>query len=185
MEEEIEVIAFACRGTLLDWAGAVEAVAYELARRNGESPLDRGVALRRRVEALADGHGLARGFERLARERGYTARRAATSRSPASSQWRARCGAPASWWRAPRAPGRGRSPSRAARAPARCTSSARPSRPCSATSTPTAGRGARARAVCQRGGWRREEARSPGLRAVAPAQLDAALVRALRRILAA
>ena len=29
----------ACRGTLLDWAGAIEAVAYELARRNGESPL--------------------------------------------------------------------------------------------------------------------------------------------------
>jgi FMN phosphatase YigB (HAD superfamily) len=71
MEEEIEVIAFACRGTLLDWSGAIEAVAYELARCNGESPLDRGAALRRRVEALADGHGLARGFERLARERGY------------------------------------------------------------------------------------------------------------------
>ncbi len=69
--EEIEVVAFACRGTLLDWAGAIEAVAYELARRNGESPLDRGAELRRRVELLADGHGLARGFERLARERGY------------------------------------------------------------------------------------------------------------------
>ncbi len=69
--EEIEVVAFACRGTLLDWAGAIEAVAYELARRNGESPLDRGAELRRRVERLADGHGLARGFERLARERGY------------------------------------------------------------------------------------------------------------------
>jgi hypothetical protein len=71
MEEEIEVVAFACRGTLLDWTGAIEAVAYELARCNGESPLDRGAALRRRVEMLADGHGLARGFERLARERGY------------------------------------------------------------------------------------------------------------------
>jgi len=71
MEEEIEVVAFACRGTLLDWTGAIEAVAYELARCNGESPLDRGAALRRRVETLADGHGLARGFERLARERGY------------------------------------------------------------------------------------------------------------------
>ena len=68
----IEIVAFGCRGTLLDWAGAIEAVVYELARRNGESPLDRGVALRRRVEALADGHGLARGFERLGRERGYT-----------------------------------------------------------------------------------------------------------------
>jgi hypothetical protein len=71
MQEEIEVVAFACRGTLLDWTGAIEAVAYELARCNGESPLDRGAALRRRVEALAAGHGLARGFERLARERGY------------------------------------------------------------------------------------------------------------------
>ena len=67
----IEVVAFACRGTLVDWTGAIEAVAYELARRNGESPLDRGATLRRRVEALADGHGLARGFERLARERRY------------------------------------------------------------------------------------------------------------------
>jgi phosphoglycolate phosphatase-like HAD superfamily hydrolase len=69
--EEIELVAFASRGTLLDWSGAIEAVAYELARRNGESPLDRGASLRRRVEELADGHGLARGFERLARERGY------------------------------------------------------------------------------------------------------------------
>jgi hypothetical protein len=49
---------------------AVEAVAYELARRNGESPMDRGEALGRRVLELADG-GLADGFERLARERGY------------------------------------------------------------------------------------------------------------------
>ena len=68
------VVAFACRGTLVDWAGAIEAVAYELARRNGESPLDRGAMLRRRVEALADGQGLARGFERLARERCYRRR---------------------------------------------------------------------------------------------------------------
>ena len=67
----IEVVAFACRGTLVDWARAIEAVAYELARRNGESPLDRGAMLRRRVEALADGHGLSRGFERLAHERRY------------------------------------------------------------------------------------------------------------------
>jgi hypothetical protein len=71
MEEEIEVVAFACRGTLVDWTGAIDAVAYELARRNGDSLLDRGAALGRRVEALADGHGLARGFELLARERAY------------------------------------------------------------------------------------------------------------------
>ena len=67
----IEVVAFACRGTLVDWTGAIEAVAYELARRNGESPLDRGATLRRRVETLAVGHGLSRAFERLARERCY------------------------------------------------------------------------------------------------------------------
>jgi beta-phosphoglucomutase-like phosphatase (HAD superfamily) len=67
----MEVVAFACRGTLVDWTGAIEAVTYELARRNGESPLDRGAMLRRRVEALADGDGLSHGFERLARERCY------------------------------------------------------------------------------------------------------------------
>lgn len=67
----IEVVAFACRGTLVDWTGAIEAVTYELARRNGESPLDRGAMLGRRVDALALGDGLARGFERLARERCY------------------------------------------------------------------------------------------------------------------
>lgn len=67
----IKVVAFGCRGTLVDWAGAIEAVSYELARRNGESPLDRGAMLRRRVEALADGRGLAHGFERLIQERRY------------------------------------------------------------------------------------------------------------------
>jgi len=69
--EEIEVVAFACRGTLVDWTGAIDAVAYELARRNGESALDRGAALGRRVETLAGDHGLARGFDRLVSERGY------------------------------------------------------------------------------------------------------------------
>jgi hypothetical protein len=67
----IEIVALACRGTLVDWGGAIDAVAYELARRNGESPLDRGAMLGRRVEALADGQALSRGFERLARERRY------------------------------------------------------------------------------------------------------------------
>jgi hypothetical protein len=69
--EGVEHIAFACRGTLVNWADAIDSVAYELARRNGESPLDRGAWLGRRVEALAGEDGLARGFERLARERGY------------------------------------------------------------------------------------------------------------------
>jgi hypothetical protein len=53
------------------WSEAIEAVAYELARRNGESPLDRGAALRRRVEALAATDGLAHAFDQLARERGW------------------------------------------------------------------------------------------------------------------
>lgn len=56
---------------LMEWNAAIEAVAYELARRNGESPLDRGVALRRRLLQLADRDGVADAFERLARERGY------------------------------------------------------------------------------------------------------------------
>jgi hypothetical protein len=55
------------------WSDAIEAVVYELARHNGESPMDRGAALRRRVEALAQHEGLAYGFQRLARERGYGA----------------------------------------------------------------------------------------------------------------
>jgi hypothetical protein len=68
--EEVEVVAFACRGTLIHWAEAIDAVAYELARRNGESPLDRGAALGRRAELLGGGD-LASGLERLTEERGY------------------------------------------------------------------------------------------------------------------
>jgi hypothetical protein len=50
---------------------AIAAVAYELARRNGESPMDRGIALGRRVEALAAEHGLPTAFELLKTERCY------------------------------------------------------------------------------------------------------------------
>lgn len=50
---------------------AIAAVAYELARRNGESPLDRGAALGRRVAMLTHEHGLAHAFELLKAERGY------------------------------------------------------------------------------------------------------------------
>lgn len=53
------------------WNDAVEAVVYELARHNGESPLDRGVALRRRVTELAGDLGWAHAFERLGAERGW------------------------------------------------------------------------------------------------------------------
>ncbi len=75
MESRAQVVVLACQGTLMDSATALEAVVYELARRNGESPLDRGAGLRRRVEALATsrpgGRGLAFAFERLAHERGW------------------------------------------------------------------------------------------------------------------
>ena len=53
------------------WRVAIAAVAYELARRNGESPMDRGAALGRRVEALAAEHGLAAAFEFFKAERCY------------------------------------------------------------------------------------------------------------------
>jgi hypothetical protein len=53
------------------WAQAVEAVVYELARRNGESLLDRGVGLRRRVGELAGDLGWACAFDQLAAERGW------------------------------------------------------------------------------------------------------------------
>ena len=53
------------------WNDAVEAVVYELARHNGESPLDRGVALRARVSELARELSWARAFEQLAAERGW------------------------------------------------------------------------------------------------------------------
>ena len=53
------------------WTDAIAAVAYELARRNGESPMDRGTALGRRVIELADARGLAEAFDRLRAERCY------------------------------------------------------------------------------------------------------------------
>jgi hypothetical protein len=58
-------------GSPMEWNAAIQAVVYELARRNGESPLDRGAALRDRVLQLAEDAGLEGAFERLADERGY------------------------------------------------------------------------------------------------------------------
>ncbi len=73
MDNDVEAVVLACRGTLASWSPAVEAVAYEQARVNAESPLDRGAALRRRVEELSAGAtpSLADGFDRLAAERGW------------------------------------------------------------------------------------------------------------------
>jgi FMN phosphatase YigB (HAD superfamily) len=69
---DVDVLTLPFRGGLVDWRSAVESVLYEVARHHGESPLDRGRALRRRLEALetAD-RPLAAAFEALARERGY------------------------------------------------------------------------------------------------------------------
>src|SRR5215208_6880636 len=80
MDNDVDAVVLACRGTLASWSPAVESVAYEQARVNAESPLDRGAALRRRVEELSMAAGstpsLADGFDRLAAERGW--RRSAT-----------------------------------------------------------------------------------------------------------
>ena len=71
MEERIEVVALACHGTVVNWRDAVEAVAYRVARAHGESPLDRGRALRLRLEALQAAGSFADAFEAWAVERGY------------------------------------------------------------------------------------------------------------------
>src|SRR3954447_21307336 len=75
MDNDVEAVVLACRGTLASWSPALEAVAYEQARVNAESPLDRGAMLRRRVEELSRAPdaapSLAAGFDRLAAERGW------------------------------------------------------------------------------------------------------------------
>jgi hypothetical protein len=53
------------------WREAIETVAYELARHNGESPMDRGAALGRRVHELSQRWGLAGAFEAFKAERAY------------------------------------------------------------------------------------------------------------------
>jgi FMN phosphatase YigB (HAD superfamily) len=71
MEERIEVVALACHGTVVNWRDAVEAVVYRVARMHGESPLDRGRALRRRLESLQAAGSFADAYETWAAERGY------------------------------------------------------------------------------------------------------------------
>jgi FMN phosphatase YigB (HAD superfamily) len=71
MEERIEVVALACHGTVVNWRDSVEAVAYRVARMHGESPLDRGRALRLRLEALQATGSFADAYEQWARECGY------------------------------------------------------------------------------------------------------------------
>ncbi|MDN5854566.1 MAG: hypothetical protein L0K86_17290 [Actinomycetia bacterium] len=67
---EVTTVVLSCEDTLVDSLGAIESVAYELARHNGESPLDRGSALAGRVVSLAAA-GLPAAFEQLARERAW------------------------------------------------------------------------------------------------------------------
>ncbi len=74
--DDVEVVTLAFRGSLVDWRAAVESVLYETARRHGESPLDGGARLRRRLERLEAARGapdgrFAAAFEALAREHGY------------------------------------------------------------------------------------------------------------------
>jgi FMN phosphatase YigB (HAD superfamily) len=70
-EERIEAVVLALDGTVVNWRDGVETVLYELARRHGESPLDRGRTLRRRLEALQPSGPFAWAYETLAAERGY------------------------------------------------------------------------------------------------------------------
>jgi hypothetical protein len=53
------------------WRAAIASVAYELARHNGESPMDRGVALGERIQELARAWGLVGAFEVFKEERAY------------------------------------------------------------------------------------------------------------------
>jgi FMN phosphatase YigB (HAD superfamily) len=69
--ERIDAVVLASPGTVVNWRDGVEAVLYEVARMHGESPLDRGRALRLRLEALQRSGSFAWAFDALAAERGY------------------------------------------------------------------------------------------------------------------
>ncbi|MEU8797476.1 HAD family hydrolase [Spirillospora sp. NPDC048819] len=71
-----DTVLFSWRDTLVCWTAAVEPLLYDLARRNGHSPLDRGRDLRRRFEALlrelgGERRAFATAYELLAEEAGY------------------------------------------------------------------------------------------------------------------
>lgn len=71
-----DTVLFSWRDTLVRWTAAIEPILYDLARRNGHSPLDRGRDLRRRFEALLQELGgeqrsFATAYELLAEESGY------------------------------------------------------------------------------------------------------------------
>src|SRR5580765_7271511 len=68
--ERIEVLVVSCEQTVVSLQDGLEALLYRTARRHGEAPLDRGRALRRRLEAVA-APSLAAAYEALAAERAY------------------------------------------------------------------------------------------------------------------
>src|SRR5918996_2512944 len=70
-KQRIEVVLLATHGTVVNLRDGVEALLYDVARMHGESPLDRGRALRRRLEALQRFGSFAWAFDALAAERGY------------------------------------------------------------------------------------------------------------------
>ena len=68
----ITAVTVGFRGVLVDLDAAEEALVYELARRHGQAPMDRGRALARRLRALAvELGGVAPAVDALAVERGF------------------------------------------------------------------------------------------------------------------
>ena len=70
--EAVAAVTLSFRGTLADLDGAEEALVYDLARRHGQPPMDRGRHLARRLRALeGELGGLAPALDALAAERGF------------------------------------------------------------------------------------------------------------------
>jgi FMN phosphatase YigB (HAD superfamily) len=80
--DRFDAVTLAFGGVIVDWRGAVESLLYDVARRHGESPMDRGRSLRRRLEELEVAAVAPRGnavrtggfiaaYEALVRARGY------------------------------------------------------------------------------------------------------------------
>ncbi len=71
-EHGVAAVTLAFRGVLVDLDSAEEAVVYEMARRHGVAPMDRGRALAARLRELeAERGGLAVAADALAAERGF------------------------------------------------------------------------------------------------------------------
>ena len=66
----VTTVVLSGEDTLVDARAVIESVVYELARHNGESPLDRGAALAREVISMG-AFGLRSAFEQLALKHGW------------------------------------------------------------------------------------------------------------------